>query len=244
VKKVSILILTFNRLQTTEKYVPLIIDRIGNIDAEVLIWDNGSSDGTYDWLENYKVADCRVSRTFGTEENYGLEAINFLAERAKGEYILKIDDDVFPPCNFAKRLVNAYEELSEEKLIFLGWDMAWNGKTFATRSGLRLYKKPYGKTVALKNGDRIYISFDNHPWLMNGICRLSPTKKFLEIGGHPKGVKYGVDYLVTKTAKRQGYWIGYFSTNDLVQHMSPQDTLAYRTFKNEQLQNNGAPLHV
>lgn len=243
-KKVSVLILTFNRLQTTEKYVPQIIDRIGNIDAEVLIWDNGSNDGTYDWLESYRVADCRVTKTFGSEENYGMEAINFLAEKAKGEYIIKIDDDVFPPKNFAKRLVNAYEEINEEKLIFLGWDMAWNGKTFATRSGLRLYKQPYGKTVNLSNGDKVYISFDNHPWLVNGICRLSRTQKFLEIGGHPKGVKYGVDYLITKKVKSKGYWIGFLSAQDLVQHMGSQDSAAYRALKDTQLCQHGAPLHV
>jgi GT2 family glycosyltransferase len=245
VKKVSILILTFNRVKTTEKYVPFIVDRIGDIDAEVLIWDNCSSDGTYDWLENFGVADCRVTKVFSSEQNYGMEAINFLAEAATGEYIIKIDDDVFPTERYAQRLVHAFEEVSEDKLLFLGWDMAWDGKTFATRSGLKLYKSPYGKIVPVDHKlNKVYISFSNNSWLVNGICRLSHRKKFLDIGGHPKGIKYGVDYIVTKAAKSKGYWVGFYSPTDLVQHMGALDTPSYRKIKDDELSRNGAPRHV
>jgi glycosyltransferase involved in cell wall biosynthesis len=245
VKKVSILVLTFNRVKTTEKYLPMIVSRLGNIDAEVLVWDNGSTDGTYDWLENFGLADCRVAKVFGSDTNYGMEAINFLAEKATGQYLLKIDDDVFPPEKYGERLVRAYEEVNEEKLAFLSWDMIWASKTFATRSGLKLYKAPYGKIVPVDhNTHNVYISFDNNSWLVNGICRLSPRNKFLEIGGHPKGIRYGVDYLVTKAAKKHGYWVGFYSPADMVHHMSPIDTPSYRKIKDDELQRHGAPRHV
>lgn len=244
-KKVSLLVLTFNRLKVTEKYIPVILDRLGNIDAEVLIWDNGSSDGTYDWLESFGTADCRVTKVFGSTKNFGMEAINFLAEKATGEYLIKIDDDVFPTENYAERLVATYETVNEKQLAFLGWDMSWAGKTFATRSGKRLYKLPYGKIVPVDhNVHNVYISFSNNSWLVNGVCRLCPRKIFLEIGGHPKGIKYGVDYLVTKAAKNRGYWIGFYSPKDLVQHMGGTDTPAYRKIKDDELQRNGAPRHV
>ncbi len=243
-KKVSILILTYNRLQTTEKFVPTIIDRIGGIDAEVLIWDNGSTDGSYDWVESFAQANCRVTKAYNSETNYGVEATNFLAREATGEYIIKIDDDVFPPGRFAERLVAAYEVVKEDKLAYLGWDMPWAGKTFATRSGMRLYKKPYGKIVEVDPTSKVYISFSNNSWMVNGVCRLSLRKKFLELGGHPKGVKYGVDSAVTRIAKKNGYWIGFYGAKDLVQHMPTIESTAYRALKDDQLKKIGAPLHV
>lgn len=242
-KKVSVLILTFNRLKLTEKFVPVIIDRIGKIDHEVLIWDNGSDDGTYDWLENYGTADCRVTSVHASEKNFGMEAINFLAEKATGEYILKIDDDILPPLNFAQRIVRAFETVDEPKLAYLAWDMPWTNGSFARRSGMKLYNDPYGKRVETVDGE-VFISYNTSPWLVNGACRLSPRKLFLELGGHPEGILYGVDYLITKRAKAYGYWIGFYSPADLIQHMGGADSKAYRKLKDALLEKHGAPKHV
>jgi GT2 family glycosyltransferase len=245
VKKVSILILTFNRVKLTEEFVPQIINRIGSIDAEVLIWDNGSEDGTYDWLENYGIADCRVTKVFGSDRNYGVEAINFLAEQATGEYILKIDDDILPPNRFAEFLVRIYEIVNEPKLAYLAWDMPWRETSFALRSGRKLYNEPNGKTVFPKGmAGEVLISYDTHPWLVNGACRLSPRQLFLDLGGHPKDVIYGVDYIVTKRAKKHGYWIGFYSGPELISHRGTVESREYRKMKDELLEQHGAPKHV
>ena len=45
--KVSILILTYNRVNLASDCIPTIIDRIGNIDDEVLIWGGG----IWEWFE-------------------------------------------------------------------------------------------------------------------------------------------------------------------------------------------------
>lgn len=244
-KKVSVLILTFNRLKITEAIVPQIIDRIGSIDAEVLIWDNASEDGTYDWLESYGIADCRVTKVFGSDKNYGVEATNFLAKEATGEYILKIDDDILPPNRFAEFLVRVYEAVNEPKLAYLAWDMPWRENSFALRSGRKLYSEPNGKTVAPRGmAGEVLISYDSHPWLVNGACRLSPRKLFLDLGGHPEGVVYGVDYLITKRAKKQGYWIGFYSAPELIAHKGTVDSAEYRKMKDQLLELHGAPKHV
>ena len=51
--KLSILMLTYNRLETSSACIQHILNNVGNIDFEFLVWDNGSTDGTYDWLEEY-----------------------------------------------------------------------------------------------------------------------------------------------------------------------------------------------
>ena len=151
IPKVSILILTYNRLDISSLYIPRIINNIGDISNEVLIWDNGSTDGSFDWAYSYGQADTRVTEVISSEINIGMEAINHLAVKATGQFILKLDDDLEVPKNFARRLVDAYEQVNEEKLLFLSWDMNWSKKTFATRSGLKLYKKPLGKTIKIFN---------------------------------------------------------------------------------------------
>lgn len=239
----SILILTYNRIDLSKIYIPLILNNIGNVDCEVLIWDNASTDGTFDWLYEYQKADCRLTKVFGSDENIGMEAINSLAEEADSKYILKVDDDIIVPERFAERLVVAYEAVNEEKLLFLGWDMPWRNKTFATRSGMSLYKNPLGKEVQVGN-ETVYICYDPSKWMINGPCRLSKREDFLKIGGHPKGVKYGVDSVVSKRAAKHGYWIGFFSSSDLVHHMGIHDAPNYRQFKNRELSKTNSPLHV
>ena len=119
--KLSILMLTYNRLETSSACIQHVLNNVGEIDYEFLVWDNGSIDGTYDWLEEYGRADCRITKVFGSNKNLGMEAINELARAAKGKYLLKLDDDIIVPESFAERLINAYEKVNEPKLLFLGF---------------------------------------------------------------------------------------------------------------------------
>jgi len=248
--KVSILILTYNRVALSSQFIPALVANIGNIDAEVLIWDNGSSDGSYDWVYQYGQAHPLVSEVVGSETNIGMEAINRLAERSTGEYIIKVDDDIEVPISFAERLVSAYERVAEDKLMLMSWDMPWprgpksGGSTFATRSGKNMYKGTRGKSVNINPLESVLITYYPKQWLINGVCRLSPRKKFLEMGGHPEGIIYGVDYQVSKRAERQGWWGGYFTSPDLIIHHGLHDTAEYRAMKNAELNRVGSPLHV
>lgn len=245
IPKVSILILTYNRVELSRSCIPGIVDFIGDINAEVLIWDNGSTDGTYDWLEEYGRADCRVTKVFSANENLGMAAINPLAKEANGQYLLKIDDDIVPPPNFAELLVRAYEEVNNPKLGFLGWDMEWGKVTFATRSGMSLYKPPKGETVVLESlPGRVLIHYRPSKFMVNGPCRLCKKDVFLEIGGHPKGMIYGVDHHVSIAAEKAGYFIGYLSGVPLLKHLGTADTKKYRQMKDMELRKNKSPLDV
>ncbi len=239
--KLSVLTLTYNRHDLSMKYIPSIINRIGSIDAEFLIWDNGSNDGTYEHLvEQYKnTENIKICKS---QKNYGVEAINFLAEKAQGTYILKVDDDIIPPINYGSRLVAAYEHVHLDQLLFLGWDMLWGEKTFATRSGVQLYKNARGRTINICGGN-VFVHYTPRTWMVNGVCRLCTRERFLDIGGHPAGVLYGVDTYMSRVAEQYGYWIGFFSPNDLVQHMGV-DTPDQRKFKDIELRKHNSPKHV
>ena len=248
---VSILVLTYNRLMLSSQYIPQLLEKIGNIDAELLIWDNGSSDGSFDWAYQYGQANPLVHKVVGHSKNIGMEGINYLAEAARGKYIIKVDDDIDVPFNFAERLVAAYEQVNLDKLMFLCWDMPWprgpksGGSTFATRSGNKMYSGKRGTVIRMPTTNEVVlITYFPKQWLINGVCRLSPRKEFVAMGGHPKGVIYGVDYQVSKKAQKLGYWGGYFTSPDLIIHQGLHDTAEYRELKNRELRRIGSPLHV
>jgi GT2 family glycosyltransferase len=242
--------LTYNRIELSSQYIPQICSKVGSIDHEILIWDNGSTDGSYDWIYQYGQANPFVYKTFGNETNLGMGAFNTLAKEARGKYIIKVDDDITVPKNFAARMVAAFEKVNEPKLLFLGWDFPWpkgpraGGSTFATRSGMSQYAKLKGKVVSTGPNESVLINYFPNKWMINGVCRLSPRDKFLEIGGHPEGIIYGVDYHISKRAEKHGYWIGYFhNPTDLITHHGVQDTPEYRKFKDNELHKHKAPKH-
>lgn len=89
-----------------EKYVKEAIDSVLNQtfkDFEFIIVDDGSTDRTLEILHSY--SDSRM-RIFSFEENKGIPtALNYGIDRARGEYIVKIDgDDIQYPERFEKQL--------------------------------------------------------------------------------------------------------------------------------------------
>ena len=236
---VSLLTMTYNRLELSKMYIPRFIESVGDIAFEVLIWDNASNDGSCDWVYEYGLREHKVYKTFLADKNTGMEAFNTMAQEARGKYIIKVDDDLLLPFHFADRLVQAFEHVNEPKLLFLGWDMCWpsrNGTTFGTRSGMTLYQGNNGKIVKVDKQDSVFINYHPDKWLVNGVCRLSTKKQFLDIGGHPKGIIYGVDDPMCKRAAEHGYWIGYLNSDDVVYHKGLNDDKAYRSMKDIELQ--------
>lgn len=240
--KLSVLMLTHDRLSLASKCVPFILDNLNGIEHEVLVWDNCSNDGMLDWLIEYKKREGKINRIYCSDKNYGVEAINYMVQDATGEYILKIDDDISPPELFAKRMVDAFEKFNNPKLAYLGFDMRWGKTTFATRSGMKLYRPPMGSATTLRGGDKILVNFNPSRWMINGACRLSKRSTFIELGGHPPGCMYGVDYTVSKAAADAGYWIGYLSSKRNVEHLGTS-TIVEKNFKHRELK-KAVKVHV
>jgi len=236
--KVAVCILTYNRINIVKDYLPKICEKVTG-DSEILIWDNASTDGTQQWLRTYCARNSHVKTTLfqNGKKNYGVEAINFLAEYANSEYILKVDSDIRVPNNFVENIVGAFEEVNNPKLIFLAYDMAWGGKTFATRWGLHMYKPPAGEIVKIKSG-KVLITHNPSKWLVNGACRLSKRKDFLLQGKHPRGAIYGVDTAVSRKVAKLGRYIGYYSTSENIVHCPVPDSKEYRAMKTGQLKMN------
>ena len=90
--KLSIVFLNFNRLAET-RYTVEQLKKICNFrnDIEIIAVDNGSSDGTADYLQKQKSLTPIL-----LSDNTGIAGYNHGFEQASGEFILVLDDDSCP----------------------------------------------------------------------------------------------------------------------------------------------------
>jgi GT2 family glycosyltransferase len=90
--RLSIVFLNFNRLNETRTTCKQLLNLFGHRnDVEIIAVDNGSSDGTADYLQNQHYIKALL-----LTDNGGIAGYNRGFEHAQGEYILVLDDDSCP----------------------------------------------------------------------------------------------------------------------------------------------------
>ena len=98
---VSIISATFNKLELTKAYWESLISNPPSLKWEIIWIDDGSTDGTRDWLDSIRSDNCRVILN---KHNQGFAANNNLgAKHANGEILCLLNNDLiltenwFPP---------------------------------------------------------------------------------------------------------------------------------------------------
>lgn len=90
----SILMITYNKCKFLTISIPTILNSLDDeFEHELLILDNGSTDQTQSVLDVFD--SWPDVHTYRSEENVGLNGYGLLAEKAKGDIIVTVDDDVF-----------------------------------------------------------------------------------------------------------------------------------------------------
>jgi len=100
---VSVIMPAYN----AEKWIAEAIDSILNQtydNIELIVWDDGSTDGTWGILREYSSSNTRI---YGTPKNSGVTyALNRLIEKSKGKYIARMDaDDIAMPDRIEKQIL-------------------------------------------------------------------------------------------------------------------------------------------
>lgn len=106
--KIAVISITCNRINLTKKYL-LELKAKGGIDFEHVIIDNGSTDGTVEWLveNNYKVIS--ISENIGVFKALKI-GIEYVKENIKPDYIVKFDDDCeLVQQDILKTIINWFE---------------------------------------------------------------------------------------------------------------------------------------
>lgn len=114
--QLSVIVPVYN----VEKYLSKCIESILNqtfIDFELLLINDGSTDGSRNIIEYFKLKDARI-RAFYTDNNGVSCARNFGIEQALGEWICFVDsDDWIEPTHFTNYFIT---KLSSDTIVYQG----------------------------------------------------------------------------------------------------------------------------
>lgn len=115
--KVSVLLLTINRLHLTSEYVGQALKQAGH-PFELCITDNGSTDpAIFDWCEKQN-----PKLYIKNGENKGTaQSLNKMIEQNPSDYYVFIGNDIKLPNNWLKQLVECAQAIPESGIIGIDW---------------------------------------------------------------------------------------------------------------------------
>lgn len=183
----SIIVPLYNKAPYVKKALESICSQSFK-DWECIIVDDGSTDGSLDVVRSLDIGDCKLEII--SRPNAGVAAArNVGVENSHGEYLCFLDADDWWEPTFLEEMDRLIKEYPDAGL-------------YATNY---VYYKP-GKTHVALNFDRgilhypeAYLHSDAMPVWTGAACM--PRKVFDEMGGFPKGIKLGEDFLLwAKTA--------------------------------------------
>ena len=106
---VAIVLVTHNRLEYTKKSVSRILEDHSE-EFDLYLWDNASTDGTQEYLQNLK--DPRIVETICSENNQGQTgAMNYVWSKTKAELIGKLDNDCLVTPGWTRIFAQAHNDI-------------------------------------------------------------------------------------------------------------------------------------
>ncbi len=141
--KVSVNLVTWNG----KKYLPFCLDSLAKQtfrDFSLFILDNGSTDGTAEYLKSFRFPAIDLKLAFN-EKNIGFAAgHNQVFRSTKSDYVLLLNQDVILEPNFLEAAVNFMDKNLEIGAVtgkLLRWDFCNNKKTdMLDSAGLKIWK--------------------------------------------------------------------------------------------------------
>jgi glycosyltransferase involved in cell wall biosynthesis len=113
----SIIIPTYNRLPILEKCLRALEQQTTAIAYEVVVVDDGSTDGTVDWIKSQALPHVRLLQ----QEHLGPAAArNLGVEQAKGDWIIFIDSDLVVLPEFIQSHVDALQAVERDRVFTYG----------------------------------------------------------------------------------------------------------------------------
>jgi O-antigen biosynthesis protein len=197
---VSIIIPTRNGLHHLKRLFNNFDILTGYSNYEIIVVDNGSNDGTEEYLDsarsllNLRVIKNKTNKSFS-------ESNNIAARKAKGTYLLFLNNDVSPTWGWLNHLVNT--ALKEPKIGGVGAKLIYPYKEGFENS----YKIQHGgigfqlednfiRPINVSNGAGFFESNTKREEEKAGVtaaCLLLEKKKFDEVDGFEEAYWYGYE---------------------------------------------------
>jgi GT2 family glycosyltransferase len=207
---IAIVVLTYNRVHLLRKCVENVLRTTSTATREIVIWNNGSTDGTRPYLDT--IEDPRVTIVH-SDVNVGLNGYSRAFAMTSADYLLELDDDVVDaPPGWDATLLDAYERLPT--IGYLSADLRDDPHDLATHYRYHVYE--YTETEV--NGVRLL----NGP--VGGACTITSRALNERAGGfreYPKRIFWEEDAAYIEDIKRLGF--GWAVLADLEVHHTGGD---------------------
>jgi len=202
---VSIVIRTWNRKEDLKETLEILKNE-QYIPLEIIVVDNGSTDGT-DSMMTSKYPEVHFIKL---SKNLGVEATNIGIEKAKGKFILLLDDDSHPQPGSISKAVEKFKENS--KLGILAFKTIDSPTNFCPQE-----KFEKGKSKEeIKSGIKVKI--------FRGGGVMVKKEVVEKVGGYPKDFFWvGEESDLAMRALYAGYEIRYFPELIVIHRVSPKN---------------------
>jgi glycosyltransferase involved in cell wall biosynthesis len=145
------------------------METTSGLEKEIIIWDNGSTDGTRKYINDFSKKYDFIKTHF-SETNVGVNAKGLGFELAKGNYTVCLDDDILMlPERWVEKMIEAFE--AETRLGYLALDVMQNEHT----TGAKLSEDEY---IEKKYPDGMTLQFGP----VGGWCFMIPRKVYEVVG--------------------------------------------------------------
>ncbi len=168
---IAVVVLTHNRLHLLRQCVENVLSRASSLTTEIVIWDNGSADGTAAYLET--LGDPRI-HVVRHARNIGQNAYAEAFRLTTAPYMLELDDDMIDaPPEWDRQLLEAYDRLPG--IGFLAANLVDNPHDQAAR--VMYHERPHLYSTVEENG----VTLVRGP--VGGGCAITSRELHDRVGG-------------------------------------------------------------
>lgn len=225
---VSIIIPVFNKVDLTEKCLKSIVENTShNYSYEIIIVNNGSTDSTVEIVSEFSVKYPNI-HLINLEKNLGFaKANNIASKRAKGKYLLHLNNDTEAEPNWLESMIELAE--NDSSIGAVGSKLLFPDNT-VQHAGVLIYKKHKG------NGTSDLIAVHNHykkspddplvniPYeyqVLTAACLLIPKVLYKQLNGFDERFWNGYeDVDLCLRIRKAGFKLVYCPTSTLIHHES------------------------
>lgn len=203
---ITIIIPTYNRLRWLKECFGQLERHVDAGQAEVIVIDDGSTDGTADFLQSFRFSSGLPLRVLRQQRGGPGEARNLGVAQAKGDIVCFIDDDSIIQENWFEELVRTFKKLDKSYAAVKGRVVAYQDTSLP-----RFMQDYYGS--------------DN--WATNNIAFRKSV--FLEAGGFDEGFTIAAweDVDLGYRLERMGYK-RFFNDKMILRHPNEETIAALR----------------
>jgi GT2 family glycosyltransferase len=211
---IAVVVITHNRLHLLRQNVENVLARTSSKTTEVVVWDNGSDDGTHEYLAAWD--DPRV-RVVTHPENIGQNAYARAFAMTRAPYLIELDDDVVSaPEDWDAVLLDAFRTLP--RMGYLAANLANDPYDTAVRYIRYLREERRAYRRAVENG----IAILEGP--TGGGCTMTSREVFDRVGGfreHPSLVYWREDADYARRVRKHGFRCAILEGLEVVHHGGP-----------------------